>query len=79
MVLNPPGMNNEETSAMFQLRDLDLREDQLAQSSIRIMNTDVPAAVINEQIFALRAEGIPVTAESLSERLVRMFEAAGLR
>ena len=79
VVLNPPGMNNEETSAMFQLRDLDLREDQLAQSSIRIMNTDVPAAVINEQIFALRAEGIPVTAESLSERLVRMFEAAGLR
>lgn len=79
VLIDPPGLMNKTEATLLQLEALDLDSADLAGSTIRVLDTDVPAAVINEQIIALREAGIEVTAGALLDRIVSMFEAAGLR
>lgn len=79
VVINPSGLYNEVEASVFQLQAMELSESRLADSSITVGDTEVPAAVINEQIIALRTAGIEVTPENLIEQIVDLFERAGLR
>lgn len=82
LVIDAPGFtgdSDKQETTLIQLQQMNLSETQLADTSIRILDTDVPAAVINEQIIALKEAGIPVTAYNLTDRIVSMFEAAGIR
>lgn len=82
VLIDAPGVtgdNRKQELAMIELERLNISEDNLADTSIRIMGEDVPAGVINEQIIAMREAGEPVTAYNLAERIVSLFERAGLR
>lgn len=79
VLIDPKGLMNKTEATLSQLEGLDLSADNLATSTITVLDTEVPPAVINEQIIALQEAGIPVTADALLDRIVSMFEAAGLR
>ena len=82
VLIDGPGMfgdSDKQETTLIQLQALGLNERQLAETSIRVLDTDVPAAVINEQIIALRDAGEPVTAYALTERILSLFDAAGVR
>lgn len=79
VVINPRGMMNEAETTVFGSAALDMTPEQLAESDIRLLDTDIPKAVIREQIIALQEAGEPVTAEALVDRILTMFETAGLR
>lgn len=82
VVMDAPGLRGDskkKSRTLLEISDMNLSETQLADTSINVLDTDVPPAVINEQIIALREAGVPVTPENLLERIVLMFEAANLR
>lgn len=79
VLIDPKGLFNKTETTMSQLESLNLSADKLATSTITVLDTEVPADVINEQIIALRDAGIEVTADTLLDRILSLFETAGLR
>lgn len=73
VTINPPGMGNEVSGRRLEAGGWDIDETGLVNGTMTIEGIDVPAGVVAEQVAAMKAEGIEVTAEALVDRLIGLM------
>lgn len=75
VTIDPPGMLglNAVSGSRADTSVWNIPAEKLGQSSVTIGDIQVPQAVVKEQVDAMKAAGIPVTAETLVERLMEIM------